>query len=330
MEYILVLGYGWSGSSAVVDLLKEYNCTYQIPVEFRLIKDPHGLIDLRYNLVDRWDQLNVDVALKDFLWLVRHLNQRKTVIPCKAGLEYELSFGDDFMRSTEEFLRKISPVRYEGNWWYFDFNKSGFKLFTEKTMRKLKVKKQIVEPMYYSNISGKEFDDYSKQYIDSIFENHTQGKRFVILDQAVPAQDPLQAEHFFSNYKIIIVDRDPRDNYCDLINQHALIGNELRKENGVSFFSDWFLRNRENISKFISADNIKYISFESLIMDYDKSVHEIEDFIGLSSEQHTEKNKYFQPEKSVKNIRIWNGYKNKEVIREIENTLHDFLSGYEN
>ena len=314
VEYVLVLGYGWSGSSAVVDLLREYDCTYQIPIEFRLIKDPHGLMDLRYNLVERWDQLNADIAIKDFLWLAHYLNQKKSIVPCKPGLGYGLSLGNDFISSTNEFLNNISPIRYKGYWWYFDFGVNGLKLFFDKVRRKLTNNNQL---MYYSNISGELFDNYSKKYIDSIFRNHTNGKRFVILDQAVPAQNPFQAEHFFSEYKVIIVDRDPRDNFCDLINQHALMGDELRK-NGASFFVDWFLRNRDNVSRFSTADNIMYLSFENLVMNYDESVRRIEDFIGLIPEQHTEKNKYFIPERSIRNIGIWKNYDNREVIKEIE------------
>ena len=52
MNVILTAGYGYSGSSAVVDLLKEYdNCdSISDNFEFRLIKDPGGLEDLRYHL----------------------------------------------------------------------------------------------------------------------------------------------------------------------------------------------------------------------------------------------------------------------------------------
>lgn len=330
MEYILVLGYGWSGSSAVVDLLKEYDCTYQIPVEFRLIKDPHGLMDLRHNLVDRWDQLNVDIAIKDFLWLVHYLNQPKTLLPTRAGLGYELSFDHDFLSSTKEYLKKIAPIRYEGNWWYFDFSKSGGRLLFERVMRKLNFRNKVNQTMYYSNISGAEFDNYSKQYIDSVFQKQAKGKQFVILDQAVPGQNPLAAAHFFSDFKILIVDRDPRDNYCDLINQHALIGEEINKHKDASFFIDWHRRNHEGKDVFSKDDRVKYISFEDLVCDYDNTVCGIEKFLGLSSDQHEKKRQYFNPDISKKNVGIWKQCPNREAIKEIEETLYDFLSSYEN
>lgn len=39
LNYIYVLGYGWSGSSVIVDLLKEYDCILVPDLEFRLIKE---------------------------------------------------------------------------------------------------------------------------------------------------------------------------------------------------------------------------------------------------------------------------------------------------
>ncbi len=66
-RYILIAGYGWSGSSAVVDLLNEIDGFYEPHVEFRLLKDPYGLIDLRHALVEHWDILNSDIAIRDFL-----------------------------------------------------------------------------------------------------------------------------------------------------------------------------------------------------------------------------------------------------------------------
>ena len=73
-QYVCVLGYGWSGSSAVVDLLKEFEENWDPEVEFRILKDPHGVMDLEHTLVDQWDALNVDIAIRDFLDFATFLN----------------------------------------------------------------------------------------------------------------------------------------------------------------------------------------------------------------------------------------------------------------
>ena len=95
--YILVSGYGWTGSSAVVDLLKEINKACYMNVEFRIIKDPKGLRDLYDSLVENWDPLNSDIAIKDFLWLANHLNYKRHKFSLNAGLGYVDFFGKSFI-----------------------------------------------------------------------------------------------------------------------------------------------------------------------------------------------------------------------------------------
>ncbi len=330
MKYVLVLGYGWSGSSAVVDLLKEYTSTFQIPIEFRLIKDPHGLMDLRTALIDNWDLLNVDIAIKDFIWFANKLNQDRKKFPCKAGLGYNSALNGRFMQATNEFIKEIASVNYRGNWFYFDYYKSSFRLFRERLLIKTGLIKDANQKMYYSNISADEFDYLAKQYIDSIFPELSDKEQYLVLDQAVPPQNPLLANHFFNEYKIIIVGRDARDNYCDLINQHALIGDELRKQKDIGFYKNWFLRLRINLPKYEKNDNILYISFENLVKEYNKEVKKIEGFIGLSDHDHIEKKSYFNPKESSKNIGIWKKYREQEVIQKIAQSLPDFLNKYAN
>ena len=45
-DFICVSGYGKSGSSACINLLKEFEFVDGPDKEFRIAKDPHGLIDL--------------------------------------------------------------------------------------------------------------------------------------------------------------------------------------------------------------------------------------------------------------------------------------------
>ena len=52
----------------------------------------------------------------------------------------------------------------------------------------------------------------------------------------------------------------------------------------------------------LEPENIKIINFESLVKEYEKVVAELEDFVGLQPEHHTQKRKYFNPEVSKKNI----------------------------
>ena len=67
LRFIAVSGYGWSGSGACIDILREFKGVNGPNNEFRIIKDPYGLLDLENSLVDNWDFVRHDVAIKDFL-----------------------------------------------------------------------------------------------------------------------------------------------------------------------------------------------------------------------------------------------------------------------
>ena len=307
--------------------MKEYDDTYQIPIEFRLIKDPCGLMDLRNNLVDRWEPLNVDIAIKKFLWHCNYLNIKSKKIPTRFGLGYSKELGNGFNEATQSFINELCPKKYYGDWFYFHYGQNSFKLFIQKIKKKI-FHINYSEKMYYSDVCGDEFDLLSKKYINSIFYNHNNGANNIILDQAVPAQDPLQAEHYFDDYKIIIVNRDARDNYCDLINNHGLIGDELRKNNDLNFYINWFMKYRENKEIYLKNPNIKWINFEDLICNYDVMKEDIEKFVGLKPSQHINIKKYFNPLVSKKNIGIWKEYQNQDVIQKIKELLSDFISEY--
>ena len=71
MMFINVSGFFTSGSSAVVDLLKEFDDTYECKAEVRIIKDPYGISQLEHSLVDSWELINSSAAIMDFLKLCK-------------------------------------------------------------------------------------------------------------------------------------------------------------------------------------------------------------------------------------------------------------------
>ena len=104
LDFFLVAGYGWSGSSAVVDLLSEYISTGELGTEFRLIKDPYGINDLFYNMVTKADPLNYDTAIKDFMWYAKKLFNKPNRFLLETGLDYGNFFGKEFMYNTKNYI----------------------------------------------------------------------------------------------------------------------------------------------------------------------------------------------------------------------------------
>ena len=116
-RYILVLGYGWSGSSVVSDFMKEFSVVWSPAEEFNIIRDPYGLMDLEFSLVKRWNLLYADIAIKNFLWLVKNFNERRGRFKLSYGLEYEKIWGKKFLEISQQFVERLTSFRYKSSWY---------------------------------------------------------------------------------------------------------------------------------------------------------------------------------------------------------------------
>ena len=71
------------------------------------------------------------------------------------------------------------------------------------------------------------------------------------------------------------------------------------------------------------------VHFEDLVYKYDETIKRIEDFIGVSSEDHKEIRQHFDPSKSIHNTQLFkrDEFKNESVSM-IERELKDYLYPY--
>ena len=66
------------------------------------------------------------------------------------------------------------------------------------------------------------------------------------------------------------------------------------------------------------------MKFEDIVFDYDKTLSMICNKVGINKKNHVNKGKYFDPEKSKKNIGIWKKYQNLPEIKLIEKELAEY------
>ena len=73
-----VTGYGGSGASACIALIKEFDNVqfYRDSTEFQILQQPDGITDLRYNLVESRRRIRRNCKLYDC--------ERKTGIACRC------------------------------------------------------------------------------------------------------------------------------------------------------------------------------------------------------------------------------------------------------
>ena len=198
LNYTLVMGYGWSGSSAVVDLIKEIDGFEEAGVEVRVIKDPYGVIDLRSRLAEKWDPLNSDMAIRDFLWLVDRLNGKQSYFS-KAGLEYQKYFGDQFLKASYQYIENLIQFGYRGSWWFMDFKMSFGNYFFKRLLRKMKIYDFSQQrKMNFSCLTEQEFDRITQEYMDALFASLIKiDTDHVVIDQALPMHSISLGKNFF-------------------------------------------------------------------------------------------------------------------------------------
>lgn len=327
---ISCIGFHDTGSSAVDDYIKEYRgcISTQFEKECRFLQDPDGISDLQYNLVDNWNRLNSNFAVKRFYLYARRYRRLYTSI-----------FGREWMILVNEYLDSLIKFKFEG----FTHNDlrivSSIKLilyYMKRTVELLFLKRATIgrgknrwnyllgEKSIHSYISKEEFLQKTRVFTGKLSEcvaNSREG--FLLWEQLIPTTNMNRYFPYFDNLKVIVVDRDPRDVY---INHRRDKDSVLPLD--IAKFCTVFRDNRAQIQKEISnvPKRILYVHFEDLIYCYKDTTRKIEEFLGFSEEQHKNAGMYFKPELSIKNTQQWNQYKEyKTDCKRIEELLPEFL-----
>ena len=109
IKTIGICGFGYSGSGAVVDLLKNNPSVNYLDIgEFTLTYIPDGLKDLRYNLFDNCSRFfSPDVALIRF--------KKRIYLYCKEKA-YSKNQTKKIMTECDKFIESVTQVKWKGFW----------------------------------------------------------------------------------------------------------------------------------------------------------------------------------------------------------------------
>lgn len=317
-------GFGGTGSSAITDLLSEFEGFKGIGTfEFSLIHEVDGILDLKHFLIDDFHRLKSTEAIYRFEKLINNVESI-----------YKPYLGDDFRTESYKYIDSIIDFKWKGFWHQHLYRDSKLKSKLkykiprkiQKEIQKLFNKNSKYEySQYYikSDISycidKEKFLEETKKYINLLVNKLDRGNgyEYLVLDQLVAPYNIHNYSQFFDDLHVIIVDRDPRDLY--LLNKLYWKEGWIPSHD-VELFVKWFKSIREN--KRDNSENVKYIKLEDLIFDYEKTVKEITEFLGIDPSQHKDKLKYFNPNRSLKNCRLWENEKAyREDIKYIYNNL---------
>lgn len=337
MQIITSTGFGDSGSSALTDLLSEYDGikSYGSEWECTFLHAPDGLGDLE-NAIREGHRLKVDFAITRFLELSNRLNNQ---------IEYKNAFKNKFFELSKQFVEDFTLAKWNG---MYEDRLPAFKsALTKKQMTfvnfaqanySISKSKQFdmyesdswrpnfvpCADMYYAN-NLQRFYDCTKKYTKALFALAAEGAEKLYLDQLIPPISiNIYVNYFDDEVKVFIVDKDPRDLF---LVENLFNGSRYIPYENVDVFIQWYNSTRAKAFESQNQQNTYFCKLDDLIFDYENQCKKIEAFLNIKTEHHTKKLQYFNPEKSCVNIRLYEKYDNfQNEVTKIETESNLFLS----
>ena len=336
MKFISCASYYGTGSSAVTDLLSEYEGVYSFTdEEIRFLHDPDGVDDLYYHIVENPNRHNSGHAIKRFKRLVDFYSGSWWY-----GKKYSKLFGDNWKRASYEYIDSLVDFSYKGGWFYDLYDKGMpyyfIKRAPQRVFSSLPLIKKIApthpykgEITYCTTCNEDEFVSKTKSYIETLF-SQVIPKEYdtVMVDQLLPSSNIQRYTRYFDDVKVVVVERDPRDVWmCErYVWKEGVIPSD-----SVEAYCRWFeysrmKRNDEDVDNGVTT---MLIHFEDLVFDYYNTVSKLEKWLGLGPHSHRNEMKYFDPSRSINNTRIWKRYPaERENVEYIEKRLSKYIYSF--
>ncbi|MBC2852528.1 hypothetical protein [Cetobacterium sp. 2G large] len=326
-KIITCTGYGTTGSSVVTDLLKEFDDVSSLgDYEYRFLFDPNGVKELEIALKYLNNRQNSDFYIKQFLKYIDYLSKSPMY------KYYEKTFDNKFKIESEKFISNIIEIKWDG-YWHRDimseniFIKSLY--YLERAIQK-KILKQnessaviYKNTMYYSYYDEKKFVKNVKEYLNNLILLLNKKENFIVFDQLVPPENIKDFSKYFDDIKVIIVDRDPRDIYTL---EKFKYKEKFGPYKDLNSYIEWHKLIRKSRDKENENENVLVLNFEDFIYFYEETVDKLLKFLSIEKEKWIMKKKYFNPDISKKNTKVWEQYSEiKKEIEIIETELSDYL-----
>lgn len=328
-KVISCASYNGTGSSAITDLISEYNGVKSLTeYEFRFIHDTDGVMDLEYHLVQNPNRLNSGHALKRF-WKLSKFNAGNII-----DKRYTRFLTKGYLDATKRYIDSLTILKFKG-YWFMDLYELGtFRYYMKSLASKIASKLHLSycklpnESCYCAIASEEKFLKETRSYINEILKlANPDNADYLMIDQLTPSSNINKCLRYFDdNFCTILVDRDPRDIY--VIN--ATKWHDGLIPNTVEGFCVWYdYVHRCNEGQAVDTKKVLKIQFEDIIYKYNNVVVDIENFVGLSSSKHTEKFSKMNPKRSIYNTRLFEKYPKQEDIKYIEEHLKKYLYDFD-
>lgn len=307
-NYVIVLGTTFSGSGAVFDYLKGRGDLYD-PLEgeeYLLPILPNGLMALEAASEMAFDPATSEYYLKQFEYISNKLSNFWSNGPQKKKLKKFVAL---FNKHISELIKDISTANYPMRILWRELLKTPIEKNFNKIQNILGIKQ--LNPQTRLLVSQKKFIEAVIKMHENLFSLNS-GNRPIMLNQAGSGWNPTESTKYFKNHKILLITRDPRDQYLEI--------NHFKKGYSIMGFIDWY-KEMQNRLKIIRNENILKIRFEDFVTDNENYKNIICNFLKISNKVNSD----YDVNLSKKNIGKFKDKENKNKIQLIEKHLKDFL-----
>lgn len=332
-KVIVPTGYMASGSSAVTDLISEFDGfeAAEGNFEYVFLHCPNGVFDLEDKLLVGNNAVRSDEALHSFYDTMKQLYDKKY---WWVG-HYRDIIGEEFLKYTEEYIEDLVQFKPDFYWYYQENTnlRMFFQLVFKRIMKMLtfnrfEMKKPLTYPqIWISYVTPKEFYESSKKYISTILDKLGANNKNIILDQLLLPFNLHRMENYFDdNVEVFVVQRDPRDVF--LMNKYVYSkrNEPVPYPTEVRAFCEFYRRLRE-MEKSCDNTHVHRFQFEDFIYKYDETVERVRQILGSGGEmpKHIYKKTKFVPERSINNTQV---FYNQSIYEEETKVIEELLSEY--
>ncbi len=307
-KYIIVLGTTYSGSGAIFDYLSERGDLYNplLGEEYELPQITNGLLALEAACNKAFDPATCEYAIFQFEKITNRLINRWSKQILGKNFPDRLKL---FKEEFEKFINEVTATDFP--------MKLNWRQYTQTPLQKIIniAKRRVgfidIIPKTRILVSEDKFVFSAQKLHDRIFLPESAGSS-ILLNQAGSGWNAIESTKYFSSSKVVIVTRDPRDQYLGI--------KQFKKANSVRGFVNWYKEMQLRLKK-IEDPKILKISFENFVNKYENSVEKLCKHINLPPN----KSSNYQPNLSKKNIGKFSQLLSKSEIDIIETELSDYI-----
>tara|TARA_B100000902_G_scaffold201291_1_gene191809 strand:+ start:6397 stop:7350 length:954 start_codon:yes stop_codon:yes gene_type:complete len=305
-KYIIVLGTTFSGSGAIFDYLRGRGDLYNplVDQEYALPRLPNGFMFLEAITGKAFDPAITEYALIQFKFIADQLMNYWIKKTNDDNLKKQIPF---FKKKIDQFIEDISFSDFPMRLFWRELMETPSQYIFDRLKTRIGFRNKDAKSRLI--VSQKDLICAAQELHDNMFYLNSNDCP-VLLNQSGSGWNPTESTKYFTEKKIVLVTRDPRDQFAEL--------KQFKKAGSIEGFIKWYGEMQRRL-KLINDPNILIIRFEDFVMNNKISIKKLCEHISISPNIEST----YQPNLSKKNIRKFSNLILQNEIEKIERVFKE-------